>query len=221
MTDPRTRADGTVTLDNCAREPIHIPGKIQPDGVLLAFDGAGNLISWSANARELLALDPKPTNSLATLPLPTEVREQLSQCLTDMAQGDVMPAMVETELAGRPADLRRCWQQPAAPDRKVHLPGTRPGRLGAARHQGPRVRRDPGVPRALTFSSRATERTTRRAARRHSSRSDRSGAMPHGAPPPPVVPARRRCLSRVSVSSREIPPFPRLYPPIVARLLRE
>ena len=105
MTDPRTRADGTVTLDNCAREPIHIPGKIQPDGVLLAFDGAGNLISWSANARELLALDPKPTNSLATLPLPTEVREQLSQCLTDMAQGDVMPAMVETELAGRPADF--------------------------------------------------------------------------------------------------------------------
>src|SRR5207237_9203564 len=31
-------------------------------------------------------------------------------------------------------------------------PGSRPGRLGAARCQGPWVHRDPGVPRALGFS---------------------------------------------------------------------
>ena len=29
---------GTVSLDNCDREPIHIPGSIQPHGALLAFD---------------------------------------------------------------------------------------------------------------------------------------------------------------------------------------
>ncbi len=50
-----------------------------------------------------------------------------------------------------PADLRRCWRRPAAPGRKAQSPGTRPGRLGVARCRGPRVRRDPGVPRALTL----------------------------------------------------------------------
>jgi len=29
-----------VTLSNCEREPIHIPGPIQPFGILLALDGA-------------------------------------------------------------------------------------------------------------------------------------------------------------------------------------
>ncbi|MBP7288744.1 MAG: hypothetical protein KBB21_19110 [Nannocystaceae bacterium] len=28
-----------VTLDNCAREPIHIPGSIQPHGLLFACRG--------------------------------------------------------------------------------------------------------------------------------------------------------------------------------------
>ncbi|MDO9360815.1 MAG: GAF domain-containing protein, partial [Polaromonas sp.] len=43
-----------VTLDNCDREPIHIPGHIQPHGALFAFDAAGVLIYRSANAGELL-----------------------------------------------------------------------------------------------------------------------------------------------------------------------
>jgi chemotaxis family two-component system sensor kinase Cph1 len=43
-----------VTLDNCDREPIHIPGLIQPHGALLAFDGAGVLTYRSANADGLL-----------------------------------------------------------------------------------------------------------------------------------------------------------------------
>ena len=29
---------GSADLTNCDREPIHIPGSIQPDGVLIAFD---------------------------------------------------------------------------------------------------------------------------------------------------------------------------------------
>jgi chemotaxis family two-component system sensor kinase Cph1 len=98
-------SDARVTLDNCDREPIHIPGQIQPDGVLLAFDQAGVLLSWSANARELMQLDPQRTTTVAALPLPADVRELMTQCLADMAHGDVMPAMVETQLAGRPADF--------------------------------------------------------------------------------------------------------------------
>ena len=38
-------------LDACAREPIHIPGSIQPHGILLVIDPAdGRVIQASANA---------------------------------------------------------------------------------------------------------------------------------------------------------------------------
>ena len=43
-----------VTLDNCDREPIHVPGLIQPHGALLAFDLNGVLTYCSANAQALL-----------------------------------------------------------------------------------------------------------------------------------------------------------------------
>ncbi|UUO05049.1 GAF domain-containing protein [Blastopirellula sp. J2-11] len=44
-----------VDLDNCDREPIHIPGTIQPHGVLLAFDPQSlTLRYWSQNAEQLL-----------------------------------------------------------------------------------------------------------------------------------------------------------------------
>ena len=47
----------SVTLDNCDREPIHIPGFIQPHGALLAFSAAGVLSFRSANAVALLGDD--------------------------------------------------------------------------------------------------------------------------------------------------------------------
>ncbi|HYC05935.1 MAG TPA: ATP-binding protein [Azospirillaceae bacterium] len=43
----------------CAREPIHVPGSIQPYGILLAVDPAGGtLLQASANAGPLLGADP-------------------------------------------------------------------------------------------------------------------------------------------------------------------
>jgi hypothetical protein len=33
-----------VTVDNCDREPIHIPGLIQPNGALVAFDPASGIV---------------------------------------------------------------------------------------------------------------------------------------------------------------------------------
>ncbi|WP_229424939.1 MULTISPECIES: hypothetical protein [unclassified Massilia] len=38
-----------VDLANCADEPIHIPGSIQPHGFLLFMDAAGKLEGWSGN----------------------------------------------------------------------------------------------------------------------------------------------------------------------------
>ncbi|MEO5903067.1 MAG: GAF domain-containing protein [Gemmatimonadaceae bacterium] len=49
--DPRT----PVNLTNCDREPIHIPGAIQPNGVLLAFREAdAQIVQASANAEAVL-----------------------------------------------------------------------------------------------------------------------------------------------------------------------
>ncbi|HTU66168.1 MAG TPA: ATP-binding protein [Steroidobacteraceae bacterium] len=105
MPNDPSAAELRVTLENCALEPIHVPGAIQPDGVLLAFDQAGTLTSWSTNVREFLGLDPQPGTTLATLPLAADVRAALAQTLADMAQGDVGPAMIETTLGDRQADF--------------------------------------------------------------------------------------------------------------------
>lgn len=47
----------TVDLTNCDREPIHIPGSIQPHGCLLVCEpGGGAVLRHSANAAEMLGL---------------------------------------------------------------------------------------------------------------------------------------------------------------------
>ena len=46
------------TLDNCASEPIHIPGAVQPHGALLAFDFERRVTHYSANVHELLGFTP-------------------------------------------------------------------------------------------------------------------------------------------------------------------
>ena len=44
----------TVDLDNCHREPIHVPGYIQPHGLLFALDFQGRLTHASRNAQVVL-----------------------------------------------------------------------------------------------------------------------------------------------------------------------
>ncbi|MCJ9671784.1 MULTISPECIES: HWE histidine kinase domain-containing protein [unclassified Neorhizobium] len=47
----------TVDLTNCDREPIHIPGSIQPHGCLIACDAAGSVVmQHSANVADMLAI---------------------------------------------------------------------------------------------------------------------------------------------------------------------
>lgn len=45
-----------VNLTNCDREPIHIPGSIQPHGAMLVLDEAGRVTHASANAAQFLSL---------------------------------------------------------------------------------------------------------------------------------------------------------------------
>ncbi|MEM9856021.1 MAG: ATP-binding protein [Bacteroidota bacterium] len=49
-----------VTLDNCAQEPIHIPGSIQSHGILLAVDTqSSSIVKVSANADQLGVRSPE------------------------------------------------------------------------------------------------------------------------------------------------------------------
>ncbi|WP_018636817.1 SpoIIE family protein phosphatase [Parafrankia elaeagni] len=53
-------AGAPVTLENCDREPIHIPGSIQPHGVLLALVEPGLTVAHvSANCGALLGVEPE------------------------------------------------------------------------------------------------------------------------------------------------------------------
>ena len=50
--------DYQVDLTNCDKEPIHIPGYIQPHGCLIAFDSAMRIaLRYSENCGEMLGLE--------------------------------------------------------------------------------------------------------------------------------------------------------------------
>lgn len=96
-----------VDLSNCDREPIHVPGSIQPHGVLLAFDRDGALSDASLNAAQRLqtpiTLD-MPLDALLAQ-RPAVEAGLVAQGLRDLAEGAVTPASIETVLDGQPADL--------------------------------------------------------------------------------------------------------------------
>ncbi|MDB5847402.1 MAG: hypothetical protein JWP29_1154 [Rhodoferax sp.] len=108
MTAPFNPADGlggsedapgfVVNLDNCAREPIHIPGQVQPHGVLFAFDHASVLTHRSDNATRLLAgrlpqlgeaLSPGHFDALPGVHALLELAREAA------ADGDVIPHAME------------------------------------------------------------------------------------------------------------------------------
>ncbi len=95
---------GQVGLDNCADEPIHIPGLIQPHGALLAFAGDGTLRAWSANAEALLGFAPAVGLHHATLPFAAAVQEQLRECLEEGDDAPASPTGIETQQHGQTFD---------------------------------------------------------------------------------------------------------------------
>ena len=92
------QAIDSVTLDNCADEPIHIPGSIQPHGALLAFDMAGLLLAWSDNAAQLLGLTLALGAPLAQLPLPAEVQAAATDCVDSMEEGEAPAIALEVAI---------------------------------------------------------------------------------------------------------------------------
>ena len=88
-----------VDLHNCADEPIHIPGSIQPHGALLFLDDAGLLAGWSANVDAVLSRPPELAQPFAALGLPDSVAELVRECI-DAMEGGEAPAMVAAVTLG-------------------------------------------------------------------------------------------------------------------------
>ena len=80
-----------VDLQNCADEPIHVPGSIQPHGALLFFTAAGELEGWSENAPATLALPLEPGRPFAGLGLPDGVAELVRECLDTISEDEAAP----------------------------------------------------------------------------------------------------------------------------------
>jgi chemotaxis family two-component system sensor kinase Cph1 len=93
-----------VTLDNCAREPIHIPGHIQPHGALLVFGRDAGLTGWSANAAAMLGLSPVLGLPASGLGLGQDVLALLQEALAGSATEDASPMAIETVAGGQQFD---------------------------------------------------------------------------------------------------------------------
>lgn len=105
MSAPRA-APEPVTLDNCEREPIHVPGSIQPHGALLAFDRLGRLVSMSANANDMLGLSLTLGRAPRAAELGSgEVYRAVQQAVAGLGADETMPESRELALNGRTFDL--------------------------------------------------------------------------------------------------------------------
>lgn len=93
-----------VDLHNCADEPIHIPGSIQPHGALFFLSDAGLVEGWSANLATVTGNEPALGQPFGTLGLPEAVTELIEECLATL-EGDDAPATVAAlSIGGREYD---------------------------------------------------------------------------------------------------------------------
>ncbi len=97
-----------ATLDNCASEPIHIPGHIQPHGVLLAFAADGKLTYASDNAVELLGTAlPGPGQAIGARHFEGQaiVGDAIRDLISSPGSDGSLPQHYEICLGGRGFDL--------------------------------------------------------------------------------------------------------------------
>lgn len=112
MTTAHTTAPGSAaprtTLENCDREPIHIPGSIQPHGALLAVDATGTVQHASANVASLLGSPVLPGQALRDTALWARhglLRELVDEGLAALAGAGELPMPAELEAEGQHFDV--------------------------------------------------------------------------------------------------------------------
>lgn len=93
----------SVDLTNCDREPIHIPGSIQPHGAMLVYDAAlSTVLRHSENAHDVLGLSGEINGTPAETHLGYELVHSLRNAVSGVGEG-ARPAL----LLGEPLDDRR------------------------------------------------------------------------------------------------------------------
>jgi light-regulated signal transduction histidine kinase (bacteriophytochrome)/CheY-like chemotaxis protein len=99
-----------VDLTNCDREPIHIPGSVQPHGCLIACDArAGTVLRHSANAAALLGLSGDINGQALETLLGYEVTHTLRNAVAALRDG------------GRPALMSGLTLEQGDFDVAIHL----------------------------------------------------------------------------------------------------
>jgi len=93
-----------VDLLNCADEPIHLPGSIQPHGALLFLDESGMAEGWSANAPVRLGLDLALGHHFDAFGLPDAVTELIEETLDTLSDGAGAPLVTAVTLGGTDYD---------------------------------------------------------------------------------------------------------------------
>ena len=98
-----------VTVENCAREPIHVPGLIQPHGALIAFDPAnGTVLHTSSNLGQWLSTGPLPSRGRRLSDLLGEdayaaIMTSLGVGTTGVVRHDVLDIPARADSPARPA----------------------------------------------------------------------------------------------------------------------
>lgn len=114
MTEPaasHTPAYAEVDLSTCDREPIHVPGAIQPHGVLLALDPRLRVAMVSANVKGLLGVAAEEALGLTLADLVgPAVADEVAARVADGVAGDPLVRSLDhlaegAELAGREVDV--------------------------------------------------------------------------------------------------------------------
>ncbi len=84
VTTVQPQKGNTAAEDACAREPIHIPGSIQPHGLLLVVNSEHIIVQVSSNVADIFGMEPE---SVLGQSAKTILGEQVEQCLTSITLG--------------------------------------------------------------------------------------------------------------------------------------
>src|SRR6201996_1460180 len=96
-----------LNLENCDREPIHIPGSIHPHGALPAFARLGRLSHASANVPSLLGLPLEFGRTLRPDAFGDDaaLEKQLQDALAEAEGDELVTNSLETTVAGTVFDV--------------------------------------------------------------------------------------------------------------------
>ena len=90
----------TVDLTNCDREPIHVPGSIQPHGAMLVCDLRGAILHASANASALLGCDGDPVGQALSDVIGSQAAHDLRNEATKTGGSHIAGVLLNRELPG-------------------------------------------------------------------------------------------------------------------------